>query len=147
MHIKDERMTVQLNRDTAIVTVAFAVILMQIDLDLVGGFWETVFLSKPLPPLTSAGVLPMAAAVQSNPHATYKELYREHKFHAPCYPAGPFSTVRFYGHINIRPAIERRHEQVTNEGVLPAAYSLRSLLTDTIRRIRTIMDGWPKSSR
>ena len=119
MDIRDPRLAVQPSGDDAFVTITFTVRLLQQDLKLGGGFLEAVGLS-PSPTTSglatsSLGALPIDDAIEPNPTATWRELYREHSFRVPRHPQGPFTTVRFTGYIEIRPAIPFEDYKVTAE--------------------------------
>jgi hypothetical protein len=107
MFIRESLLTVQFAGGTATATIAFTVHLSEEDLNMTGGFWETVYL-EPSPSYGPAAAtihvqLPVSRAVQVTPGQPNWELYREHTFSMPRYPDGPFSTVQFHGYIEIMP--------------------------------------------
>jgi hypothetical protein len=124
--IRDQHLTVQLTGNTAVVTVTFTVILLPDDLTLLLGFQETVRLSAPLTAITmeKRGSLPIESATQPSPAADFRELARRHTFIVPRSPSGFFTTVRFHAHIEIWPGVKRHDIRDTNEGVLPARFTL-----------------------
>jgi hypothetical protein len=136
MFIRDQRLTVQLTGDTATVTIAFTVVLHEEDMTMSGGFYETVGLTGP-PPFEGTSrraALMLGGAVEPRPGSDYKELSREHTFSVPRYPAGPFTTVGFYGYIEITP-VGRYDEKTTNGGVLPAKYALSAAILSVVRSV------------
>jgi hypothetical protein len=125
VHILDQHLTVQLTGNTAVVTVTFTVILQEGDMTI-GGFLETVHLSAPLTAITmeKRGSLPIDSATRPSPAATFRVLARHHTFSVPRSPSGAFTTVRFHAHIEIWPGVKRHDIRDTNEGVLPARFTL-----------------------
>jgi hypothetical protein len=134
VHIRDQRLTVQLADATATVTVAFIVVLIDNDMKVGGGFLETVSLTGPLSSVAvpKTGSLPVASATKI-PGGW--ELPRTHVFRVPRHPVGPLTTVRFNGHVEIWPAVKLHDQQVTNEGVLPARFPVMSAIADVVRAV------------
>jgi len=71
----------------------------------------------------------------------------EHSFRVPRYPAGPFTTTKFTGHIEVWPEPRMHDIKDTNEGVLPARYNPSSALLEVgrievgrmVRRVRRLL--------
>jgi hypothetical protein len=130
--IRDQRLTVDLADSTATVTVTFTVVLLTHDLNLGGGFLETVTLTGPLSSLAvpKKGSLPIPDNAREPLH-----LPRTHTFRVPRHPAGPFATVRFNANVEVWPAVKVHDEKVTNEGVLPPRFPVVAAIADVVRAI------------
>jgi hypothetical protein len=132
LQIKDQRLDVQLADTTATVTVTFTVVLLTHDLNLGGGFLETVTLTGP----PSSLVVPKKGSLPIPDNAREPlQLPRTHTFRVPRHPAGPLTTVRFNAHIEVWPAVKVHDEQTTNEGVLPARFPVLSAIADVVRAV------------
>ena len=138
MHIQGQRLTVEPRGDMARIVVTYTVILQEPDLDMNGGFLESVWLS-PAPSTSFLSdvqrSLPVFDAVKPSAAASWRELPRQHTFYAPLHPAGPFTTVRFTGHVKVRPAAPVDDLEITNEGVLPAKFTVSSVVRLVGRRL------------
>lgn len=142
MYIRNQRLTMNVSGDLAHVTVQFTVVLVERDLNLDGGFLEVLWLEPASTPGMSfasvparSELLPTENAISTGPGRTWKELEREHLFMVPRYPQGPFATVPFYARIKIFPQLKMTDEILTNEGVLPALYSVSSILVGVAKRL------------
>jgi len=160
VHIKNQMLAIEfgdrvgfvraVGGNKAIVTVSFTVVLDDDDMNLPGGFKETVYLTPEPPGVFAVGgtkqQLWLNKAVAQSSSNPLWELKRERTFHVPRYPypAEPFTTTRFHASIEIWPDLPRHAIKDTNEGVLPAKYpvSPSSALSEVgkiVRRLRGYM--------
>ena len=146
VHIRDQQLTVQVTGDdTALVTIAYDVILF--DDELKRSWKETVYLLGGALSQTGFGwtgyygpirFLPTDKAIKPNNTYVQSILHMEHSFRVPRYPAGPFTTTKFTGHIEVWPEPRMHDIKDTNEGVLPARYNPSSALLEVGRMARRV---------